>query len=145
MRRQKRAIAARNSRTGSQNQNQEMSVGKRESVELTERRRDRIAELTSQGLSASQIAEIVGIHKRNVVVARRARGIAQNPRVCTLSDTEKTLAADLLADGASVVEVARTLGRSAHTIYRHFPGRGWTKLQVMEYARISRRARQLLS
>lgn len=56
-----------------------------------------------------------------------------------LTDEEKRRAAELLDDGVSYREVARTIGRSASVICRRFPGRGWTVEQVAERASLDRR------
>lgn len=118
-------------------------MGKRVSAELTEQRRDRIAELTRQGLTTREIAEIVGIHPRNVTMARKVRGLSQQQTPFT--DAEKAQADAMLADGASIVEVARTLNRSSHTIHRYFPGRGWSRAQMTENIGMLRKGCRLLS
>jgi transposase-like protein len=61
-----------------------------------------------------------------------------------LTDEEKQLAEQLLSDGASMREVARTIGRSASVICRRFPGRGWTLEQVAERASLDRRFKGVL-
>lgn len=43
-------------------------------------------------------------------------------------------AAELLADGCSYREVARTLGCHHTTVIDHLPDRGWTRQQVSEWA-----------
>lgn len=58
-----------------------------------------------------------------------------------LTEDEERRAAQLLDDGASMRETARTIGRSASVICRHFPGRGWTIAQVAEHASLNRQFR----
>ena len=96
-------------------------------------RRERIAELTRQGLSARQIAEIMHLTTRSVVRARKALGIAA-PAAVHMTEDQLRRAAELLADGASYSEVARTLGRSVQCIANRFPGQGWDRQTASEFA-----------
>lgn len=95
--------------------------------ELNQERRARVVELTRQGYSATQIADIIGITRRSVTRIRSDAGIAQQIDVVPLTEDERRSAAALLDDGCSISEVARTLGRCDTTIHKHFPGRGWAK------------------
>ncbi len=61
-----------------------------------------------------------------------------------LTAAEMRRADELLADGVSFADVARTLGRSKSAICRRFPGRGWTAEQVAERASLERRFRGVL-
>lgn len=61
-----------------------------------------------------------------------------------LSDSEIRFAEQLLDDGASFREVARTLDRNPSVICRHFPGRGWTAQQKSEGASIQRKFRNVI-
>lgn len=47
-------------------------------------------------------------------------------------------AAELLRDGASQHEVARTTGISTKTLRKHFPGQGWTHQQGGEFTALNR-------
>lgn len=49
---------------------------------------------------------------------------------------------DLIADGVSYTEIARTLGISRTWIRRHYPGHAWTRTQTGRYARLTPRAAQ---
>jgi hypothetical protein len=97
-------------------------------------RRARVIELTRQGHSASAIAAFTGITKRSVTRIRSDMGVAQPPSGLPLTDDEMRRAAELLDDGCSYGETARTLGRNCETIRRHFPGRGWTRAECAEIA-----------
>lgn len=87
-------------------------------------RRERVVELTRLGHSASEISVRLGITKRQVARIRTAEGIAQ-AKAAPLTADEIRIAAELLDDGCSYSEVARTVGRSPRAISGHFPGRGW--------------------
>ena len=107
------------------------------SIESAEERRDRIAELTRQGLSAPLIAEIVGVSPRTVTRARGARGCAQ-PAADPMTDAEIATAKAKLDDGASYSEVARTIGRSKPAVIRRIPGYGWDRHAGGQYGRLVR-------
>lgn len=51
----------------------------------------------------------------------------------------------MLNDGASIAEIARTLGHSADKLYRRFPGRSWKRDQVMEFLNLMREQGKILS
>lgn len=86
-----------------------------------------IAELTRDGHTAAAIAAALRISTRTVHRSRRRAGIAR-PAAVPLSAAELARAAELLDDGCSYGEVARSLGRSSRrAIAKHFPGRGWTQ------------------
>lgn len=54
-------------------------------------------------------------------------------------------AGEMLDDGMSYAEVARTLGiKMPRTVARWYPGRGWTKAQVLEFATLASKNRGLL-
>lgn len=97
-----------------------------------ETRIDEVRRLTRAGLTAQQIADRVGCSKRQVGRDRRTLGIA--PPWQQLTDEQVQRAEELLDDGASNLEVARTIGCDERTIRRRFPGRGWTKQQAAEHS-----------
>ena len=45
---------------------------------------------------------------------------------------------EMLDDGASQLEVVRTLGMSRETLVKHFPGKGWTNKQSGEFRALLR-------
>ena len=99
-------------------------------------RRQRVATMTRQGLSATEIATALRVTPRTVVRDRQATGCAKpcNAREKRLRSDELQRAEQLLNDGCSYADVARTLGRSPQAIRYHFPGRGWTFIQCGQYA-----------
>lgn len=92
--------------------------------ERAQQRREQVVELTRCGHTAPEIAVILRLSARHVARIRSEQGIAQ-PKAPTLTAAEIRLAGELLDSGASYNEVARTIGRSAASIRRQFPGRGW--------------------
>ena len=110
----------------------------------TAERRDRVAELTRQGLTAGTIAEILGITKRSVQRHRKERGVTQPPAVHMTAE-ELLRAKEMLEDGASCREVARTLGRTHGTILKRFPECKWTKSQRLQQATLGRQMSRLIS
>lgn len=101
--------------------------------EATAERRQRVAAMTRQGMSAAIIAEALRTTQRTVCRDRSALGIA-GPAPRPLTDEELRTAQALLEDGASYSEVARTLGRADTTIAHRFPGYGWTPTQGAQWA-----------
>lgn len=100
-------------------------------------RRERVIMLTSQGVSAPTISAILGISKRSVQRHRARAGIAEDAAL-PLSDAEKARAKALLEDGCSYNEVARTVGRTSHSLKRWFPGYGWPPQEVGRLAAAQR-------
>ena len=109
----------------------------------TAERRDRVAELTRQGLTAGTIAEILGITKRSVQRHRSERGVTQPPAV-HMTDRELLRAKEMLEDGASCREVARTLGRTHCTILNRFPEYKWTRSQAVQQSVLGRQMSRLM-
>jgi IS30 family transposase len=107
------------------------------SPEETRLRDKRIAELTREGYSGTQIARRVGVTHRTVQRARVRTGVAQPFCGIPLTPEEIRLAESLLDDGASYCEVGRTLGRSMETIRRRFRGRSmWAPGSGVEYRKL---------
>lgn len=92
----------------------------------------RVVALSLQGLSVAEIARLTGFHRRTIERARARAGIA-GPTPTSMGSEEIARAEQMLADGASYREVARTIGVCWTTVRRHFPGRGWTPQQAAEY------------
>lgn len=99
---------------------------------LTERR-ERVARLTREGKSCTQIAAILGVSDRTVLRDRQVIGIA-NPRVPRLTAEELARAAELFAEGCSCAEVARTIGRSPRNLRRLFPESVWSRTEAGRFA-----------
>lgn len=92
----------------------------------------RVVALSLQGLSVAEVARLTGFHRRTIERARARAGIA-GPTPASMGPEEIERAEQMLADGASYREVARTIGVCWTTVRRHFPGRGWTPQQAAEY------------
>jgi DNA-binding NarL/FixJ family response regulator len=101
-------------------------------------RRDRVAEMTRNGLTAPQIAEELRVTERTVVRDRVELGCAQPPRP-KLTEDELRIAAEMLDDGCPYTEVAQTLGRSTTTMAARFPGKGLTHAEMGMYNAARRR------
>ena len=105
---------------------------------------DRIVELTEQGLSTRQIADVLHITCRSVTRGRRRRGVSLADPATPLTAEQIDHARQMLIDGASYAEVARTIGCNKETVRRRFPGRGWTREQSYDYLRTLRQLRVAL-
>lgn len=90
-------------------------------------------QLHNEGLSAAQIAVRLKVNPRTISRWRVAMGIAKSP-AAPFTQAERARALDLLTDGASYNEVARTLGRSTKCISNALPGFGWTRLECAQFA-----------
>jgi DNA-binding NarL/FixJ family response regulator len=116
-------------------------------AEITKRRetaadrRERISELSAQGLTVSTIADKLGIHPRTVQKAREAAGLTTPVRHAT--EDERLEAKRLLVDGASYEEVARTLKRASSTIAAWHPGFQFTDAQKGLAGAMARRMSRL--
>lgn len=91
-----------------------------------------VVDYTRRGLSTMAIAQRVGCSDRTVTRIRKRAGIVQ-PHPQPLTTEECARADQLLTDGASYADVARTLGRDERAISNRFPGRGWTQQQRAEW------------
>lgn len=95
---------------------------------------ERVVLLTRAGWSIPRIAAEMGICEKSVSRGRRQGGISQPGRCCPpLDDRERAIAERLLEDGASYSDVARTIGCDRETVRRNWPGRGWSRQQVLEF------------
>lgn len=94
----------------------------------------RVARLTKEGWTAKAIAEHLGCGVRAVTRSRVRSGVARpSPRFLTPEEIDTV--ERLLADGASLREAARTIGReSGATLHRRFAGRGWTHQECGQFA-----------
>jgi methylphosphotriester-DNA--protein-cysteine methyltransferase len=115
-------------------------AGRRAQQASAAERHQRIAELTRQGLSAPQIAEMLGVTPRTVVRGRKATGtlVGPAPQEFWLTAEQIDRAEQLLDDGCSLVEVARTIGCTWTSVWKRWQHRGWTKQQAGEYAALIR-------
>lgn len=104
---------------------------------LPEEQRQRIVHLTRDGWSAAEIARELKITSRTVERTRVKMGVAQPP-VRRLTADEVARIEVMLADGASIADVARSVGRSIDYLQRRFRGRGWTRSQAGQFAVLCR-------
>ncbi|QBI98764.1 helix-turn-helix DNA binding protein [Mycobacterium phage Bobby] len=112
-------------------------------LERAEERRVQIAKLIRQGLTNKEVAQIVGVTDRTVNRARERKGLKkpQPPRI-----SEETLSAgyQMLLDGCSYAEVARTLGHSRDTWRRKLPGFAWSHVECGRFRKLQERYEGLL-
>lgn len=73
------------------------------------------------------------VSSRTVVRYRRRAGVSR-PIPEHITDEQLARAEQLLDDGASVAETARTVGVSPMGLHKHFPGRAWSHDEVIAYA-----------
>lgn len=99
---------------------------RRLSAEQRAQRYARVAELTAAGWTAPAIAQEMGTTVRTVCRVRHAAGCLVHPPYQPLTAEKATRAHQLLQDGASYHETARTVGCAPSTLRRHFPGHEWT-------------------
>lgn len=92
------------------------------------------------GLSVRDIAARWGIspaYVREVLVEIGAvKPGVQTPRV---AETTLERMRDMVDDGCSFHEIARTLGVDRRTITRHFPGHQWTQSQGAVYRNLRKK------
>lgn len=108
---------------------------------VAERRR-RIAEMTKSGMTAVEIAAVLGVSTRTVARGRELTGVSK-PMSPRMTSVDLARAKQLFDDGCSAHEVSRTLGWCRSTLLKHFPGRGWTVEQSVEHQSLMRQMRQL--
>lgn len=118
------------------------SCGRHEVVARAHERRNRIVQLSRQGLANSTIADKLSVTVRTVERARSSAGLAQ-PAQRYGTEDEKLQAKIMLADGCSYAEVARTIGRCDDTVAKWHPGYQFTKAQTGLASALSRRMKQL--
>lgn len=106
-------------------------------------RDDRVVELTRRGVPVAEIAHQLGMAPRSVFRIRHQRCLAKPPPRRFTADEIATVET-MLADGASLHEIARTLGRDPKTVNKRFRGRGWSKIQAAEFGALRWKALQLL-
>lgn len=108
-------------------------------------RLDRVAELTRDGKSITEIAVVLNVTARTVQRDRASLGISRPVDRPPLTKDELDTICALLDDGAPAKEAARTVGCSDRTVRKHFPGRGWTAQQTAEFVAAVRQARRAVA
>lgn len=103
-----------------------------------ESRDEQIRAATQAGESASIIAARHGISTRTVSRIRTRLGIAQTvPPPLTAAQHQRVQ--QLIEDGCSAREIARTIGCADATIRKHYPHAVWTRAEAMDFAHSCRR------
>lgn len=98
--------------------------------------------LTGERKSLSEISAILGISARQV---SRYRTRLYGPRPVEPYPAEmRQKVKNLLEDGASYNEVARTFHLADDTVRRWFPGYGWTQEQAAEFRAMIRLSQAVL-
>ena len=106
-------------------------------------RRQAVADLTWEGWTLDAIAARLGVTPRTVSRDREAMKITR-PWPPRFTDDEHRRAQELIADGYSLAEVARTLHRHVNTVASHgFKGQGWTPEQVGQFNALTALRKQL--
>jgi DNA-binding NarL/FixJ family response regulator len=92
-----------------------------------------VVDLTREGWTADAIAARLGVTQRTVFRDRQKMHISR-PRSKPWTEQEQRRAQELIDDGYSLMEVARTLHRHVVTVTNHgFKGQGWTAEQTGQY------------
>jgi len=105
--------------------------------------RDAVAALLHAGHSAAEVAERVGCTRRTVERIRRDELGLPSQRIQRPFSWDELAAVELaLADGASIAEALRSIGRGERAWSRRFKGRGWTQAQRSEFMVARRQARR---
>lgn len=94
--------------------------------------------LTKRGWSIPRIANHLGISERTVQRTRAKAGLCRPPNT-PITVEQIARAGNLLDDGASYSEVARTIGCCWETVAKYWPGRSWSQRQVLEFMWINQR------
>ena len=88
-------------------------------------------------MTNGEIAEHLGVSKMTVWRHTKKYG-CPTPNHRFIPAETWTKVEEMLDDGCSATEIARTLGISKTVIVRHYPGRGWTQEQTQDYRRVLR-------
>ncbi len=91
--------------------------------EVKAERAETVARMTRLGYTAPQIGHHLGVTERTVQRYRVITGTTQPPQR-PFTEEELALARNLLEDGASYGEVARTVGHDRSSVRRRLPGYG---------------------
>lgn len=114
----------------------------RAEIEGRRERREAVAALTREGLLTYEIAARLNINRRTVARDRVALGIGL-PGATPYTDEEHLRALEMLRDGCSLIEVARTLGRNECTIRQRYRGMGWSPREIGQYNHLRAQRRAL--
>lgn len=105
-------------------------------AEALSERAERVAALTREQRSATDIAWILGVSVRTVERYRHRLGLSRSEcRRERLSEDVLLRAKYLLLDGASYKEVGRTVGAHPGTVAKYLPGFGWSPSEIGRHGR----------
>lgn len=99
---------------------------------------ERFYGMDAEGRSAREISLALGVSARTVTRWRRATGRSHGTATAPTPPMLLRLAHDMLLDGASRAEAARSVGISVDVLKRHFPELSWTPEECREYGRMIR-------
>lgn len=101
---------------------------------------ERCSALAQEGLSDAVIAERLGIHP-DTVTRKRVRGGVRRPHQSVTASQEAQINA-LADDGASVNEIARTVGVSWPTVAKRRPDAVWSMQEASEWGAYHKRLQE---
>lgn len=100
--------------------------------------RDMIRTYLEQGKDRAEIAELTGAARETIGrIKRDELKMPMKPQI-RYSDEVRARAKAMLEDGASYLEVERTLGPKARTLSKWFPGMGWDPRDAVTYRHMMR-------
>lgn len=102
-----------------------------------------ILELSRAGVSLKQQSARLGVSVSHITRARVRLGVAKKVPKMTREQLDRM--AELLDDGVSYKEVARTMNVFPKTVRERFPGRGWTHQECGQFGMLNRYMNQDLS
>lgn len=105
--------------------------------------RDAAIALLRAGQRPADIAEHLKCSRRTVERIRSAEGLPLQRVQRTFSWDELAAIELALADGASVAEALRGVGRNPKCWYRRFRGRGWSQAQRAEFVVMRKQAKRM--
>lgn len=100
-----------------------------------------VGRMTARRVSTPTQARRLGVTTETILRVKRELGI-NRPPTQPYPQEYHIRAEQLLDDGASYNEVARTLGTSSRWPARHFPGRGWSQEDTGRYSSAVKQAQK---
>lgn len=101
-------------------------------------RKERVREMTLfKGSSSAEIAQVLGVSERTVNRDRSELGIGRSVTGLVPYDVRQR-AREMLQDGVSYTETARTLKVSHRWLTTNYPGYGWTQREGSLMGRLLR-------
>lgn len=94
--------------------------------EDVQNRREKVALLTRQGVTAPELSHMLGVTTKTIVRDRAATGVIQ-PAARRYSPQLRQQIESMLDDGCSYSEVQRTTGVHSSALSKYWPGRGMSR------------------